>query len=142
MLTLVVIIGVRADMNLRRIGFQERHGIYGEVTHVISNHEGQVAHIVLVVEDDSVSHLRASPFIVYHIRQLVLGAHEHCNGDVTLQILERNNWWSRLAVHNLVITGAIVVFVEVISQSELAEVIQALERGSRGEVAHIDVESI
>jgi len=140
---LVAIIGVRADMDLGGVGLQESHGIDSEVAHVISHHEGQVAHVVFIVEDyDVISHLRASPFIVNHISQLVLGAHKHGNRDVTLQILERNNGGSILTIHNLVVLGAIVVFVEVVSESELTKVVQALERSSRGEVAHVNIESI
>ena len=115
------------------------HHVDCEPAHVLGDGEGQVAEVVLVIEDHRVFHLLVSPLNIRWVSKLVLCASENCDWEVKL--LQVIIWRSALAVSLFVLFPAVVVSYEAFSVvvNQLGIMDQVSVSSASWQVGHVNV---
>ena len=116
---------------------QVHHGV--EVAHVFADHEGEMASVDLLIVDNVVADLVASPLSVSRVRQDVLDASEH--GDRhSADVLQRDQVSLPLAANNVIVV--VCVDLEPVLFQVLGVVEDGLETSAVWLVAHVHCEPV
>jgi len=107
------------------------------VLHVLSNHEGEMAVVVDLVELHRVGKLGGNPLDINDISQLVSVSNEEANGNLAVSALEGEFRRGVLTIMVLVSSRSIVKVLESLGLHNLAEVVETHEGSARGIVGHV-----
>ena len=116
---------------------QVHHSV--EVAHVLADHKGQVTGMDLLVMDNIVADLVASPLSIRGVRQNVLDSREDSHGD-RVDVLERNQVSLALAADDIRIV--VSEDLEAVLLQVLSVVEDGLYAGAVRLMAHIDGKSV
>lgn len=115
-----------------------------EVGHVLGDHEGGVAELVLLIVSDSIAAFVdrvTGPPGVGQVTQVISGANEHSDRDLASDVAEIDLGRDLRSVLLHVLSLAVVEDLEVLAGDLLRVVIDALDRGTSREVTHVDLEA-
>lgn len=123
--------------------FYKFHNIV-EVCHVLTNKERSVTSLDRLVMNDWMSRFSdrvSGPASIGGITEVVSGADEHGDWDLSGVVVEGNLWWVFLTIMVHVSLPTPVVELELLGEDHLTVVDQALDGSTSWEMAHIHIVS-